>query len=142
MRKRNAIILAAAALIFALVAATATVLLAPRPGFPGAKAILDHPQINDSVSSGRGTVVYFSAPSCPVCMLQDVSMDAVHSEYGEQLNFVYLKYSQELATVFRDWSVIKVPTTVFIDREGLVVSRFDGAYLDAEGLKKEIERIR
>ena len=142
MKKRHAMILATAVLILVVVAAAATVLLAPRPGFPRAKAILDHPQIIATVSSGKGTVVYFSAPGCPVCILQDVSMDAAHSEYSNQVNFVYLKYSQELAAVFRDWSVVKVPTSVFIGKDGLVVSRYDGFYLDDEDLKKEIERIR
>ncbi|MDI9609301.1 MAG: thioredoxin domain-containing protein [Candidatus Verstraetearchaeota archaeon] len=142
MKKRQVIILATAALVFSLVAAASAALLTPRPGFPGTKAILDHPLINESVVSRKGTVIYFSASSCPACMLQDVSMDAAYSEYSQQVNFVYLRYSQELAGVFQDWSVIKVPTSIFIDKDGIVVSRHDGTYLDAEDLKKEIARIK
>jgi len=142
LRKRQSIILALAVLVLALVAAAAAALLAPRPGFPGTKAILDHPQINEAVSSGKGTVLYFSAPNCPGCMLQDVSMDAAYSEYSQEVNFIYFKNSKGLAGVFGDWSVFKVPTSVFIDKDGLVVSRYDGVYLDFESLKKEIERIR
>ncbi|MBC7120351.1 MAG: thioredoxin family protein [Candidatus Methanosuratus sp.] len=141
MKKALATILVLAALASSL-AAAALVFSAPRPGFPGNEAILDHPQLNASVSSGKGTVVYFSAPDCPTCMLQDRDMDAVYSEYAQHVNFVYLKHSQELARVFEEWSVIKVPTSVFIDKDGIVVSRYDGTYLDIEEIRKEIERIK
>lgn len=142
MRKRQTITLVFAVLGLALVAIAVTAFSAPGPGFPGAKAILDHPQINEAVSSGRGTVAYFSAPNCPACMLQDRSMDALYSEYSQQVNFVYFKNSKELAGVFEDWSVFKVPTLVFINKDGIVVSRYDGAYLNFESLEKEVERIK
>jgi thiol-disulfide isomerase/thioredoxin len=142
LRKIRAIILLAALLALALAAVVATELLTPRQGFPGTKAILDHAQINESVSSGKGTVLYFSAPNCAVCMFQDVSMDAAYSEYNQQVNFIYFKYSPALEGVFEDWSVIKVPTLVFINKEGVVVSRHNGNYLNVEELKKEIEMIR
>ncbi len=141
MRKKQTVILFAAVLALALASYALTELFANRQGFPGTKAILDHPQINESVSSGKGTVIYFSASNCPLCMLQDRSIDLAYDEYSQKVNFIYLRYSKGLAGVFEDWSALKVPVLVFINKDGLVVSRHDGIYLDVNELKKEIEGI-
>lgn len=137
--RRIAVLAALAAVV--IIALAAFLLAVPKPGFPGSRAILDNQQINEAVASGRPTIIYFSSPNCPTCMLQDKAMDQIFTNYSSSVNFVYLKHSQGLSKVFEEWSVFKVPTLVFVDKNGAVVSRYDGEYLNEEALRSEIERL-
>ncbi|MEM3366137.1 MAG: thioredoxin family protein [Candidatus Methanomethyliaceae archaeon] len=114
----------------------------PKSGFPGTKAIGDHPEIIEALDKKRPLMIYFSSIGCPTCLMQDRVISAIYPKYEEDVEFVYILLSNSTEKIFEDWSVIKVPTLIFVDKEGNVVSRFDGRYLDEGALRTELERVK
>lgn len=114
----------------------------PKSGFPGTKVIGDHPEIIEALEKKRPLMIYFSSIGCPTCLMQDRVISAVYPKYEGDVKFVYILLSNSTEKIFEDWSVIKVPTLIFADKSGNVVSRFDGRYLDEEALRTELERVK
>ncbi|MCX8182144.1 MAG: thioredoxin family protein [Candidatus Methanomethyliaceae archaeon] len=130
-----------AIVVFVLTIGTVYYIL-PKSGFPGTKVIADHPEIIKALEEKRPLMIYFSSLGCPTCLMQDRVLSTVYPKYGTDVEFVYILLSNSTEKIFEDWSVIKVPTLIFADREGNVVSRFDGRYLDEGSLRAELERIK
>lgn len=134
----------------ALVIITSLLLLAvamvyystPKSGFPGTKAIADRPEIQEAIEDKMPIMVYFSSAGCPTCLMQDRAISAVFPKYESVVKFAYIMLDNSTEKVFEEWSVVKVPTIVFVDRNGIIVSRFDGRYLDEEALRTEFERVK
>ncbi|MBC7113815.1 MAG: thioredoxin family protein [Candidatus Methanomethyliales bacterium] len=114
----------------------------PKSGFPNTKVIVDHPEIREALDEKRPLMIYFSSIGCPTCLMQDRVISAVYPNYESRVKFVYILLSNSTERIFQDWSVIKVPTLIFADREGNIISRFDGRYLDEASLRSELERIK
>jgi thioredoxin-related protein len=114
----------------------------PKSGFPNTKVIADHPEIIEALEEKRPLMIYFSSIGCPTCLMQDRVISSVYPNYETHVKFVYILLSSSTEKVFQDWSVIKVPTLIFADKEGNIVSRFDGRYLDEGSLRSELERVK
>ena len=114
----------------------------PKSGFPGTKVIGDHPEIIEALEKKSPLMIYFSSIGCPTCLMQDRVISSIYPKYELYVKFVYILLSSSTEKIFEDWSVIKVPTLIFADKDGNVVSRFDGRYLDEKSLMAELERIR
>lgn len=97
----------------------------PKAGFPGTKVINDHPEIQEGLEEMRPLIIYFSSIGCPTCLMQDRVISAVYPEYAMDVKFIYVLFTNSMEKVFEDWSVVRVPTLIFADREGKIVSRFD-----------------
>ncbi|MGC8936388.1 MAG: thioredoxin family protein [Candidatus Methanomethylicaceae archaeon] len=142
-RKSVPISLALLIIIFLLLLAAAMVYYAtPKSGFPGTKAIADRPEIQRAIENKMPIMVYFSSAGCPTCLMQDRAISAVFPKYESVVEFAYILLENSTEKVFEEWSVVKVPTIVFVDRNGVIVSRFDGRYLDEEALRTELERVK
>lgn len=115
---------------------------------------------------GKPVVLNFWASWCPPCRSEMPEFEQVYREVGAEVNFmlvdlvdgqretvekgkgfiserrftfpVYFDTAREAAYQYQ---INVIPTTIFIDREGYIVARVQGA-LDAAGLKKGIENIK
>ena len=87
-------------------------------------------------------MVYFSTINCPICLLEEGVIWEIQPSFNSTHNFVVLKLGPEVVNVFKEWSVMEVPTLIFADRTGTIVKRFDGQYLSESTLRAELERIK
>jgi thiol-disulfide isomerase/thioredoxin len=116
--------------------------------------------------AGKPVVVNFWASWCPSCKSELPDFDKIYKEVKENVVFlminlpdgkretvakakqyvaenaysfpVYFDISQETATAYNIYSI---PTTVFIDREGYIITGYLGA-IDEQTLLKAIELIK
>ncbi|MFP3915232.1 MAG: TlpA family protein disulfide reductase [Actinomycetota bacterium] len=121
----------------------------------------DGTQGNLADFGGRPLVVNFWASWCPACVAEMPDFERVHTRLGEDVAFLGLamQESDESAarelieetgvtyelgrdpdgSIFADFGGIAMPTTVFIDRDGAVVSTHPGAIF-ADDLEATIRR--
>lgn len=110
----------------------------PREGFPGQPVINDHILIGSALSNGRPILIYFSTLGCPTCLMQDGVMSKIRADYSETISIIFFKYSAELEKVFKDWSIVQVPTIVLANSNGTVVIRHEGGFVSEEDLALEL----
>ncbi len=140
----NKLILLPVAIIGIIVIGVVVVYLGqPKVGFPGTSinANSDYEPLTEAAMSGKPTVIYFSTDNCPTCSLQDNVFDEIIPIYNATYNFIFLKLSIDDANIFKEWSILEVPTLVFADRSGKIVERFDGQFLSSSSLMNELERM-
>ena len=141
MNKR--ILILPVVLIIAIVIVAAIAYLSqPKAGFPGTSISSEYPLLAEAASSSKPTMIYFSTINCPTCLLEDGVIDYVLPSYNSTHNFVFLKLGSEVVNVFKEWSIMEVPTLIFADKTGTIVKRFDGQYLSESVLRAELERIK
>lgn len=108
---------------------------------------------------GTPIVLNFFAEWCPPCVTEMPAFEAVHQELGDQVAFVGLDVRDSVdrgreivertgvtyaigrdpsGEIFQSFDAVNMPTTVFIDADGVVVSSHAGA-LDADELRSIIE---
>ena len=122
--------------------------------------------LSDLLSNGKPIVLNFWASWCPPCKSEMPEFEAVYKELGDEVQFmmvdlvdgqretaelgamhiarhgftfpVYFDTEQEAAYAY---GIRSIPTTLFIDTEGYIVTGRVGA-LDEEMLREHIEMIR
>lgn len=118
------------------------------------------------IANGKPIVLNFWASWCPPCKEEMPDFDKVYKELGEEIQFVmvdmtdgqretvemgtqyveeqgfsfpvYFDINQEGAMSYRIYSI---PTTIFIDKDGYMITGAQGA-IDEETLRKGIDMIR
>ncbi len=118
------------------------ILSSPQDGFPGTAMIMDHPSLVAAFQSGKSTLIFFSTITCPTCVIQEQALEEVLPEYNSSVNYIHLILTTEIQQVFVDWSVLKVPTTVFVGKDGIIYQRYDGQYLSSDSIVQILERIK
>ena len=127
---------------------------------------VDGNEVRLSEMMGKPVVLNFWASWCPSCRREQPAFDRVYQDVGEEIQFmmvnltdgtretlegakryvqdegysfpVYFDTNREGATAY---TIFSIPTTVFIDSEGYIVRRVQGA-MDESALRKQIDEIR
>jgi len=101
--------------------------------------------------AGKPVLLNFFASWCPPCVAEMPTIEALHQEFGEEMNFVGLAFEQaqsaraivaetgvtyltgldEDGILLARFEGIAMPTTVFIDAEGKIVETRIGEMSDA-----------
>ena len=159
-----------AVLAIALVAVVASAVTSPPTSPPPdagssldvAFEYFDGGQGNLADFAGRPLVVNFWASWCPACVAEMPDFESVHARLGEEVAFLGLAMQEtnEVAArdlieetgvtyalgrdpdgaIFASFGGVAMPTTVFIDEEGEVVTTHPGA-LFAEDLESIIRNV-
>lgn len=113
---------------------------------------------------GKGVVMNFFASWCTPCRLEAHDLEATYRKYRargivflgvdiqqddwddardflEKFGITYPAIRDVNGEVGRKFQLVGLPTTYFIDKSGIVRSKFVGAFLGAEGLKELDHRI-
>jgi len=118
------------------------------------------------IAGGKPVVVNFWASWCPPCKVEMPDFNKVYLEIGGEINFVmvdmtngrretvqigmkYVDDNKFSFPVYFDtkqegayaYGIRAIPTTLFIDREGYIVTGVQGA-IDEKRLRRDIELIR
>ena len=119
-------------------------------------------KLSDIIVEGKPIILNFWASWCPPCKYEMPDFDKVHREFGDRVNFVMLdlvdgqRETEELGRryvldngfdmpIFFDvmqegafaYGIHSIPTTIFIDNEGYVITGVQGA-IDEEILRGAI----
>ena len=122
--------------------------------------------LSEILANGKPIVLNFWASWCPPCMSEMPDFDAVYKELGDEVQFMMVdmtdgeretvetgtKYIEEQGfsfPVFFDinyegainYQIRAIPTTIFIDKEGYIVTDVQGA-IDEASLRKNIDMIK
>jgi len=123
-------------------------------------------KLSEIVANGKPIVLNFWASWCPPCIREMPDFDAVYKELGDEVQFMMVdmtdgqretvetgsKYIEEQGfsfPVFFDtnqegaisYRIHSIPTTIFIDKDGYMVTAAQGA-IDEASLRKGIDMIR
>ena len=111
---------------------------------------------------GKGVVMNFFASWCAPCRAEARDLEAMYQKYRargiiflavdiqpdtwddarkflQEFAITYPAIRDETGEIMRKYHMVGLPTTYFIDKEGIVRSKFVGPFLGREGLK-ELER--
>ena len=119
--------------------------------------------LSEIIAEGKPVILNFWASWCPPCKYEMPDFDKVHRELGDRVNFVMLdlvdgqRETEELGRRYilengfdmpvffdtlregsRTYGIRSIPTSVFIDREGFIVTSVQGP-IDEELLRGAIE---
>jgi len=120
-------------------------------------------RLSDLVGRGRPAVLNFWASWCPPCEAEMPDFDRVHADFGHEVEFVMLDMTDgaretvEIGKRFVEargftmpvyfdttsegamtYGIRSIPTTIFIDREGYVITGVQGA-IDESILRRVID---
>ena len=123
-------------------------------------------KLSDLIANNKPIVLNFWASWCPPCKSEMPEFDTVYKELGNEIQFVMLdltdgqretieegsKYVKEqgfLFPVYFDtnqegayaYGIRAIPTTLFIGKDGYIVTEFQGA-IDEDTLRKSIDMIK
>ena len=113
----------------------------------------------------KGVVMNFFASWCAPCRAEARELEAMYQKYRSQgivflgvdietdtwedareflkeFAITYLAIRDEKGEIARKYQMFGLPTTYFIDKDGIVRSKFVGAFLGPEGVKELERRIR
>ncbi len=141
-RARVLVVIAAVAAVAVASVALWSFLSVPQEGFPGTKMIMDHPALTEAYQNGKPTLILFSTITCPTCVVQEEALLEALQDYNGSVNYVHLTYATGIEQVFADWTVLKTPTLVFVDRDRMIRYRSDGLYVSADAVRQILESIR
>lgn len=111
---------------------------------------------------GKGVVMNFFASWCPPCRVEARDLEATYRKYRtrgvvflgvdihqdtwedargflKEFGITYLAVRDERAEIAKAYQLFGLPTTYFIDKDGVIRSKVAGPFLGPEGLK-ELER--
>lgn len=136
------------------------------PDFTVLDASGNQVKLSDVVANGKPIVLNFWASWCPPCKKEMPEFDAVYQELGDDIQFmmvdltdgeretmekaiqhvesegytfpVYFDTTQEAGAVY---GIRSIPTTLFIDKDGYIVTGAQGA-IDDTTLRKGIDLIK
>jgi thiol-disulfide isomerase/thioredoxin len=141
-RARVLAVIAAVAAVAVASVALWSFLSVPQEGFPGTQMIMDHPALTDACQNGKPTLILFSTITCPTCVVQEEALLEAMQDYNGSVNYVHLTYATGIEQVFADWTVLKAPTLVFVDKDRMIRYRSDGLYVSADAVRQILESIR
>ena len=98
----------------------------------------DNP-INNALAKGKPVFVDFYADWCGPCKLMKPTIDAIKEAYEDTLIVVEINVDEE-SFLARQHQAESIPTLLFYDAEGNLVSRKEGL-MSEEELQKELEKI-
>ncbi len=103
-------------------------------------ALLGQPWPNWAQSStpppqGRPALYEFGAKSCIPCIQMKQVMAELTTSHGDKVEF-RMVYADEEKDLFRQYSIMLIPTQVFFDAEGQEVDRHIGPLSKEEVLQK------
>ena len=108
-------------------------------------AIFKAPQDSSAIaaSSGKPVVMEFSSPMCSECMTLNKILDVVEPKYSGKIVFNKINAAKmDRATMkqVQKYEVKVVPTMVFIDCDGNVVSKTEGS-ISKEALTGRLDAL-
>ena len=95
-------------------------------------AIFKAPQDSAALaaSSGKPTVIEFSSPLCSECQKLKKVLDVVEPKYSHKIIFNKInaaRMDRNTMKAVEQYQVNVVPTTIFLDKNGNMVGRAEGA---------------
>jgi len=84
---------------------------------------------------GRPALYEFGAKSCIPCIQMKQVMAELKTSHGDKVEF-RMVYADEEKDLFRKYSIMLIPTQVFLDASGKEVDRHMGALTKEEVLQK------
>ena len=87
----------------------------------GPSAPLSTPEIKQSISSGKKTIIFFLNPNGGPCKAQNEVLTALQKDKKNNFNVAYVSaMQQENQRAFYDYGVRGLPTLVLIDSSGKI----------------------
>lgn len=108
-------------------------------------AVFKAPQDSAAIaaSAGKPVVMEFSSPMCSECMKLNKVLDVVEPKYSNKIVFNKInaaRMDRKTMKEVQKYDVKVVPTMVFIDCDGNVVSRTEGS-MTKDALTKHLDEL-
>ena len=88
--------------------------------------------VNQSLSSGKPTLIDFGLRTCPVCKKMAPYLESLANEYRGQANVLFIDVRSDQATA-QKFRVQILPTQIFINPQGKEIQRHTG-FMDKQGI--------
>lgn len=95
----------------------------------------------DEAKDGIPTIMMFKSSTCQYCVQMEKKLEEIYKVYPEKFNLVYImvddnsKENEENINLANTYKVRVVPTTIFIDSNGVGQYRVEGLMQDEDILK-------
>ena len=81
-----------------------------------------------SAKSDIPTIIVFSTPMCGECKKMSPVVDKVKSNYSDKVEIVKINAAERKhSNLVRKHGIYLVPTTIFMDKDGNILQRVEGA---------------
>jgi len=88
--------------------------------------------VNQSLSSGKPTLIDFGLRTCPVCKKMAPYLESLANEYRGRANILFIDVRSDQATA-QKFRVQMLPTQIFINPQGKEIQRHTG-FMDKQGI--------
>lgn len=95
----------------------------------------------DETKEGIPTIMMFKSSTCQYCVQMEKKLEEIYKVYPEKFNLVYImvddnsKENEENINLANTYKVRVVPTTIFMDSNGVGQYRVEGLMQDEDILK-------
>lgn len=109
----------------------------------GPSAPLSTPEIKQSISSGKKTIIFFLNPNGGPCRAQNEVLSTLQKDRKNNFNVAYVSaMQQENQRAFYDYGVRGLPTLVLVDGTGKINRMFPPGIQSYDALAAALDGIK